>query len=344
MRQPDMSQSHVYSQNQPQIVTAYLSGAEGQPAAPPTAYLPAETQSSSQRHSGANYDGIAEFPSSERASVHTSTSRPYPSDSWDSSYPQSNRHSIQPSVKPVSHPDLEPTAAPVASVSSAYLEGNPILSSYGNGAARKEDRIRGSWTDHSSYMSGDERNPNVARAQKRETHGGDFLSDDGEDAVLMLFRMSLPIPIFSSLASIYTVFGLLFTLFTLPLRLCSCVPYLRKSSLRAQLCDLLVPQLHIHERLIGLRPPSVYNDGEQSSVGEIGEGYSVGGLIMVLSLSSFMSFGLLLLAWIAAFFWVFAMMLGNPDGTERKDDGRAAVLGVSRWWQIWLSKARSPSG
>lgn len=63
---------------------------------------------------------------------------------------------------------------------------------------------------------------------------------------------------------------------------------------------------------------------------------------MVLLLSSLMSFGLLLLAWTAAFFWVFAMMLGNPDGTERKDDGRAAVLGVTRWWQIWLGKARSP--
>ncbi|KAL5003468.1 hypothetical protein BDV10DRAFT_180595 [Aspergillus recurvatus] len=340
-----MSQSHAYYQDQRQIVTAYLSDAEGHPAAPPTAYLPAETQPSSQRHSGANHDRIVEFPSSERASVHTSTSRPYPSDSWDSSYPQSNRRSLQPSVKPVPHTDIEPTAAPVAPVSSAYLEGNSILTSYSNGAARsKENRIRGSWTDHSSYMSGDERNAGAARAQKRESAGGDFLPDDGEDAVLMLFRMSLPIPIFSLLASIYTVFGLLFTLFTLPLRLCSCVPYLRKTSFRTQLCDLLVPQLHIHERLIGLRPPSAYNDGEQSSADDIGEGYSVAGLIMVLLLSSLMSFGLLLLAWTAAFFWVFAMILGNPDGTERKDDGRAAVLGVSRWWQIWLGKARSPSG
>ncbi|KAL4985406.1 hypothetical protein BDW68DRAFT_165201 [Aspergillus falconensis] len=343
MRQPDISQSHAYYQDQPQIVTSYLSDAEGHPAAAPTAYLPAETQPSSKRHSGTNHDGIVEFPSSERASVHTSTSRPYPSDSWDYSYPQSNRHSLQPSVKPIPHTDLEPTAAPGGSVSSTYLEGNTILTSYSNGAARKENRIRGSWTDHSSYMSGDERNLGAARVQKRETAGDDFLSDDGEDAVLTLFRMSLPIPIFSLLASIYTVFGLLFTLFTLPLRLSSCVPYLRKTSFRTQLCDLLVPQLHIHERLIGLRPPSVYNDGEQSSVEDIGEGYSVCGLIMVLLLSSLTSFGLFLLAWTAAFFWVFAMILGNPDGTERKDDGRAAVLGVSRWWQIWLGKARSPS-
>jgi hypothetical protein len=65
---------------------------------------------------------------------------------------------------------------------------------------------------------------------------------------------------------------------------------------------------------------------------------------MVLLLSSLMSFGLLLLAWTAAFFWIFAMILGNPDGTERKDDGRAAVLGVSRWWQLWLGRARQSRG
>lgn len=155
--------------------------------------------------------------------------------------------------------------------------------------------------------------------------------------------MSLPIPIFSFIATIYTVFGLLFTLLVSPLRLCSCIPYLRKTSFRTQLCDLLVPQLHIHERLIGSPRQLFAEDGDGLSVADLEEGYSIGGLIMVLLLSSFMSFGLLLLAWVAAFFWVFAMILGNPDGTERRDDGRAAVLGVCRWWQIWLEKARSPS-
>lgn len=70
------------------------------------------------------------------------------------------------------------------------------------------------------------------------------------------------------------------------------------------------------------------------------ECYSVGGLLMVLLLSSLLSIAFLLLAWTAAFFWVFAMILGNPDGTERKDDGRAAVLGVCRWWHLWLDRAR----
>ncbi|KAL4876048.1 hypothetical protein BJY04DRAFT_200493 [Aspergillus karnatakaensis] len=326
MRQPDMSHSSTYYQDQPQIVTAYFSDREIQPVAPPSAHLPAETQRPSPRHSAANQDGTAEFSSSERASVRTSSTRPYPSDSWDPSYSHPNRHSRQQSVKPIHHTH-QPAAAPVTS-----------------GAARKEDRIRESWTDRSSYMSGDNRIPGAARVQKRAIHDDELYSEDSQDALAMLFRMSLPIPIFSLFASLYTVFGLLFTLIISPLRLCSCVPYLRKTSFRAQLCDLLVPQLHIHERLIGLRslqPQFVDNDGDRSLVNEYGEGYSVAGLIMVLLLSSLMSFGLFLLAWTAAFFWIFAMMLGNPDGTERKDDGRAAVLGVTRWWQLWLGRARS---
>ncbi|KAL3474367.1 hypothetical protein BJX99DRAFT_231718 [Aspergillus californicus] len=324
MRLPDMSHSPAYYQDQPQIVAAYLSDRESHPAVPQTAHLPAESHLSSPRQSIANHDGIIDYPSSERTSVH----RSHPSDSWDPSYTPSNRNSRQ-----LGQQKHRPAAVPTTS-----------------GAAHKENHTRGSWTDHSSYMSGDNRNPGPVRARKRSIDNEELLPDDSQDAVLMLFRMSLPIPIFSFLASLYTIFGLLFTLITLPLRLCSCIPYFRKTSFRTQLCDLLVPQLHIHERLIGLRrtwhqsssPQSVYNDGDRSSTTELSEGYSIGGLIMVLLLSSFISFGLLLLAWTAAFFWVFAMILGNPDGTERKDDGRTAVLGVSRWWQIWLGKARKP--
>ena len=62
--------------------------------------------------------------------------------------------------------------------------------------------------------------------------------------------------------------------------------------------------------------------------------------IAVLLLSPFYSIAILLLVWTAAFFWLFTMVMGNPDGTERKDDGRAAVLGVCKWWQKWLRKAR----
>lgn len=178
-----MSNTSAYYQDQPQIVTAYLSEAQHHPAAPPPAHLPAETQLSSPQHSAsrASHHEALDF-SSERASVHTSTSRPYPSDSWDSSYPQSNRQSRQHSLKPIS----QPAAAYVAPAShSHYPEDHHILAP-NSGAARKEDRTRGSWTDHSSYMSGDNRHPGAARVQKRTIQDGHFVSDDGQDALLML--------------------------------------------------------------------------------------------------------------------------------------------------------------
>ncbi|KKK13405.1 hypothetical protein ARAM_006770 [Aspergillus rambellii] len=336
MRQPDMSHSAAYGQDQHQLVAAYLSDPANLPTVPPTAL-------SSPRQSTADHDGTVDFPPSELNSVHTSTSRPHPSDPWDTSYPHSSRRSYrqpQPfsqfhraSVEGI-HPDIEHQAVA------------PVIS----GGVRKEARVRGSWTDHSSYMSGENHTPVVARVRKRAIEDDDAPMDASEDALLMLFRMSLPIPIFALVASLYTVFALLFAFLISPLRLLSCISYLRKTSFRAQICDLLVPQLHIHQRLIGLRQSafrsastqSIYQDPDRSFATDGAEGYSAGGLLMVLLLSSLMSFGLLLLAWTAAFFWIFAVMLGNPDGTERKDDGRAAVLGVARWWQIWLNKARKP--
>ena len=41
-------------------------------------------------------------------------------------------------------------------------------------------------------------------------------------------------------------------------------------------------------------------------------------------------------AWVAAVFWAYTAILGNPDGKEERDDGREAVLAVRRWWERWL--------
>jgi hypothetical protein len=54
--------------------------------------------------------------------------------------------------------------------------------------------------------------------------------------------------------------------------------------------------------------------------------------------------GIALAAWIAALFWVYAVILGDPpDGEEGLDDdgGRATVLGVRGWWERWLCLGRN---
>ncbi|KAJ5993915.1 hypothetical protein N7451_009639 [Penicillium sp. IBT 35674x] len=210
----------------------------------------------------------------------------------------------------------------------------------------KEGRSRGSWQP--SVASGEH-----TRVPKRGGVPDATSSDGGQDALLMLFRLSVPVPLFSFAACIYTFFAIIFATLISPLRLCSISPYLRKTSFRTQLCDLLSPVLHIHERLVCMPPPTsnrssstqwIHSDPDSEEPVPVVDSsilYSVGMSIVVLTLSPFFSIAILLFAWTAAAFWVFAMVMGNPDGTERKDDGRTAVLGVCKWWRTWLGKSRS---
>jgi hypothetical protein len=67
--------------------------------------------------------------------------------------------------------------------------------------------------------------------------------------------------------------------------------------------------------------------------------FKAGRLIAVQVLSPVVSMGVAIAEWIAAPFWIFAIMMGNPDGTERGDDGRTTVLAVRNWWEQCLLKA-----
>ncbi|KAJ5666726.1 hypothetical protein N7462_011135 [Penicillium macrosclerotiorum] len=220
------------------------------------------------------------------------------------------------------------------------------------GIVHKEERSPGSWTDRPSLMSAE--HSGTIRAHKRSAVP-EVPAVESQDALLMIFRLSVPVPIYSFAACIYTCCALIFALLISPLRLCPPTPYLRNTSLKSQLCDLLAPALHTHERLVHLRPPAAERssstqwihadlESDQSPpLGDLTRCYAVGASILILILSPLLSIAILLCAWTAASFWVFAMVMGNPDGTERKDDGRAAVLGVCKWWQTWLCKARKPS-
>ncbi|KAJ5554831.1 hypothetical protein N7535_007275 [Penicillium sp. DV-2018c] len=218
--------------------------------------------------------------------------------------------------------------------------------------APKEDRTRSSWADRPSLVPGENSDASIIRVRKRPIPDDGMITHEGHDALLMLVRLTI-VPLYSFGAALYTIFALLFAILTSPLRLCSFSQYLRSTPFVSQLRELLSPVLHIHERLVCLVPPSVEErssstqwirsepDSDQPSVlSEPSEAYSVLSSISVLLLSPFASMVIFLFAWTAAFFWIFSMILGNPDGTERKDDGRAAVLGVCKWWRSWLCKAR----
>lgn len=62
-------------------------------------------------------------------------------------------------------------------------------------------------------------------------------------------------------------------------------------------------------------------------------------LILVQVVSPLLSIGVSISAWIAAVFWLFTLTMGNPDGTERRDDGRATVLMIRNWWEKFFLTA-----
>ncbi|OXV06356.1 hypothetical protein Egran_05876 [Elaphomyces granulatus] len=154
----------------------------------------------------------------------------------------------------------------------------------------------------------------------------------------LLAHWSLPLPILSLCSCMYTFFSLFFVIISSPLRLCPLSYFFRTTSFSNQLCQLLVPVLHLHERLsCSGQSGFSHHHGPLPST----DSYSATWTAIVLVLSPLVTLCLLLAVWTAALFWVFSVILGNPDGNERKDDGRAAVLGVNVWWQKWLARSRN---
>ncbi|CRG88987.1 hypothetical protein PISL3812_06022 [Talaromyces islandicus] len=216
----------------------------------------------------------------------------------------------------------------------------------------KEERTQSPWSARMSSPDG-----HHPRSTHEARHSVTVYTSDKEqfssrepNAVLVLLLLSAPIPLFSLGTALYTFFALFLVIFTTPLRLCPPTRFFRSTTFSTQFCQLLAPALRYHERLAQSsranhhhhhhhRHHSHSND-PYSSDDNCANQFSPLWLSLVLTLAPILSLGLLLAVWTAAFFWIFAMIMGNPDGTEKKDDGRVAVLGVNAWWQTWLRKSR----
>ncbi|KAK2756778.1 hypothetical protein FQN54_005224 [Arachnomyces sp. PD_36] len=232
----------------------------------------------------------------------------------------------------------------------------------------RRSRVEG-WVSPQSMSAG---SPHRTHYRMSNFPGDEEEQDDGlsedreENAFIILLKLSFLVPPYSFVAAIYTFFVVTFTILMFPLRLLpKSTPFYPPTSCTTQLINLLSPPLHIHKSLIGSHrhppstdPPPISSPYTSYSTRPSADSstpthrspppipplpppkptYSLPKLILVHLFSPVLSLGLLLASWTAAFFWVFAMILGNPDGTERRDDGRAAVLGVRNWWRAWLKK------
>lgn len=122
--------------------------------------------------------------------------------------------------------------------------------------------------------------------------------------------------------SLYTILLTSILLILSPISACSSF-----ATLSTHLHTFLFPPLRIQLYLIDSTKDNVENTNPVINPTTIA---------FVHILSPVFALGIALSAWVAAVFWAYAAVLGDPDGQDGNDDGKAAVLCVRTWWEQWL--------
>lgn len=122
--------------------------------------------------------------------------------------------------------------------------------------------------------------------------------------------------------SLYTILLSLILLILSPISACSSF-----APLSTYLHTFLFPPLRIQLGLIDSTKVNIENTNLVINSTTI---------IFVHIFAPVFALGIALSAWVAAVFWAYAAILGDPDGQDGNDDGKAAVLCVRAWWEQWL--------
>lgn len=135
--------------------------------------------------------------------------------------------------------------------------------------------------------------------------------------------MSILAPVLALLISIYTFLTAVFFLLLSPFYLC-----MKDQPLTAHFHRFLSPSPRFELYLI-----FSIHDTETALYNGAG---NVARLVVANILAPIYAIAIAVAAWVAAVFWTYTAILGNPDGGEDRDDGREAVLAVRGWWERWL--------
>ncbi|KAL1305192.1 hypothetical protein AAFC00_002112 [Neodothiora populina] len=141
-------------------------------------------------------------------------------------------------------------------------------------------------------------------------------------ALKILLFLSAPCAALSFVLCLWSLIAAFGILLVAPFRLCTKPRY----SLWEQILSTLTSAQRLQLRCIYAPTENVI-------------GKCVASLVLNLMLSPFLSMGVALAAWTVAIYWIFAAIVGDPDGTEGGDDGVATVLGLRKWWESWLLRA-----
>ena len=175
---------------------------------------------------------------------------------------------------------------------------------------------------HKSPRTGNLGNPTVATYEEVDNEIDDGRRVQEEKAVKILFYLSGPCVILSSINTAWACMALVVTALSQPIRLCA-----RRPTFGQQLAGLLGPTLNLQLRCIYTPlPPHANEHGSYHNIM----------LVAVHLLSPFLSFVMMFAAWILAVYWVSSAVVGDPAGQDKRDDGKETVLGLRNWWERWL--------
>lgn len=134
-----------------------------------------------------------------------------------------------------------------------------------------------------------------------------------------------PAPLLSFALAIWTVLITLILAFLHPVRLI----FTRKRSFSDIVLSLLAPTLNLHLRCIYSFPTA-------------GAELQLAQTLAVLLASSLFSVGIAVWCLVLGVYWVFAAIIGNPDGLDGRSDGRELVLSTRQKWDDWLRLSVKP--
>lgn len=231
-------------------------------------------------------------------------------------------------MTPVSSIDLEKA--------SLAKEHEPKLSSRDSNHSKGSKGSRGSRgnRDPEKAMPSSQNN-----SRRSSNHGVSrtvaYMEDDDEldegqqiqekKAVKVLFFLSGPCAVLSSINAAWACIALVITALSLPIRLCA-----KRPTFGQQLAGLLGPTLNLQLRCIYTPLPPYANEDAS---------YHTFMLVIVHLFSPFLSFLMMFAAWTLAVYWISSAVVGDPAGQDKRDDGKETVLGLRRWWEHWLMRS-----
>ncbi|KAI9820663.1 MAG: hypothetical protein M1827_005032 [Pycnora praestabilis] len=213
--------------------------------------------------------------------------------------------------------DLE-KAALTGSRHHHYAEQNPLRDP-------EKHQYQSSQRSYSPYVSHGISHSEHAHLDYTRNNNTEELEDENVESKTfqILIYLSTLSPLISLLFFLWTVLVLIILLILSPLRICT-----TRAPFTSQLTDSLSRSLLLQLQLI-------HSPVNYATITP----YDPAMLTLIHLVSPIVSFGVAMAAWVAAIFWFYAAILGDPDGRGGKDDGRATVVAVRDWWGGWLESA-----